>query len=289
MEVIMSTKLFYSLALLLAFNGCLLTGYDVKTLMPFGKNAQEISNRIKLLAAQKVKISDALNQHFDQQEREITQKLLAKYNVTQAEWDGKIQQFNKLVARDPIYKKFTGILVHKPLDHAIIRKARQLLVDYNMNPEAISIVDSPNAGTAGVMTMVNNNSINYTLHLHIAELSSLSEAEYTAIIKHELMHLWYGDGIKTSVCFAPAFSQKFNPYDETLFLDYKKNAESRADVMGAISDSKDIAGFASVCAKYSVFDKFGNLDHPSWAQRAAALQQVSYYLQEEKKYMASAA
>lgn len=281
----MSTKLFYPLALLLSFISCFLTGYDVKKLMPFGKSAQEISNNIKLLAVQKVKVSDAINLHFEQQEQEIYKKIWATNKISAPLWTNKMQQFNNLVAQDQLFKPMAGSVKHSPQENSIIKKARELTAAFGMNPAALSIIDSAAIGTAGVVSQPLGGRIQHTLHLHIAELSMLSEQEYTAIIKHELMHLWYGDSLKLNV-LAPFFSA---PSNSSLLSDFRKNFEMRADIMATIHDTKDIAGLSSWCNKYSFIDQYPNVSHPTMSERIGALKQLSTYLSEEKKHTAAAA
>lgn len=287
-----SSKRFYSVLMLFSFISCFINGYDVKKFFPFGKTLREINTNIKLLAAQKVKVVDAINLHFEKQEKEIIDKLKTKYKISEADWKATQQRYERIIATDPLYKQHTGTIAHQPNDHPIAKKARELLVAYGMNPNAITIMNSDLFGTAAVNTAFDNNTPIHTMHLHIPELSMLSEAEYTDIIKHELMHLWFADTTKLSICgplFASRFAPDTNPSNEPLILDYRKNFEMRADIFSKVHDANPLGGIATWFKKNTWTDQYNDATHPSFTERLDALKQLSSYLTEAKKYPAIAA
>lgn len=279
---------------LLLSSGLLLSGiqslvaYDVKTLTPFGKNPQEINKNIKLLAAQKVKIIDAINNHFAQQEFEIINKIKAKYKIPEANWLNTKKYFDGLIANDTLFTPLNRSITHGTNDHRLIKKAREIIVAYGMNPMAVTIENSAEFGTAGVLTTPTiNNKLAHKMCLNIPELEMLSEEEFTGIIRHELTHLWYSDSLKFNVFF-PLFASKFDPMTEPLVADFRKNAEMRADVIGTIRNTKNMQGLSSWFKRYTQYDQFANNSHPTFTERINALKQLSSYLNEAKKYPAIA-
>ena len=269
------------LALLFSINACI-NGYDVTSFFPFGKAARAITAAIKQLTAKKVTLLDAINEHFDKQEKEIINKIKVKYGISDATWKAHEQLYNQIVAKDPLYKPLTGKLTQSPSENPILKTAREVLINFGMNPEAVPILNSSVLGTAGVLTDLSlNNTPSHVLHLHISELEILTQQEYTAILKHEIMHLWYADSLKLKLLY------KFFPlyFNDPLIDDYRKNFELRADIIASIHDNKDARGLSSWFAKNSIFDSYSiDNTHPKFSERVQALKQHLAYQQEEKKY-----
>jgi Zn-dependent protease with chaperone function len=164
----------------------------------------------------------------------------------------------------------------------IIKKAQELLKAYGMNPCAVTIINSTYYSPACVTTTLSYNNPTHTLYLDIPYLQTLSPQEYTAIIKHELMHLWYADPMRLTLLFP--LIPCLNPDNEPLIGDYRKNFEMRADIMGTFHDTADIHGLASYFSKYISYDTGYNPSHPTFAQRLAALKGLLVYKSEAVKY-----
>ena len=299
--------------------GCLLAGnsilicHDVTTLSPFGTSKTEIAENIKSLVAQKQTLIDALNLYFDKQEREILTKLCAKYNISDKEsaWQ---ELFEELVSNDPLFTPKSQQIIDDPNDHAVVKKTRELIQTYNMNPEAITIEDTKTT-TAATSTTIKEGILRHKLFLDFSELETLPDQQVTAIIQHELMHLWYSDSLKTLIysCFIENKKQCDIELDP-LYADYLKNAEIRADVMATFHSTDSLLALMSYFATISWTEKlnqnnksylqeFTNWlkkklgmqkikypdDHPTCSERVDMLKQLLSYLNEEKKHTASAA
>lgn len=272
------------LSLIVLLSGCInsLNGYDVKNLQPFGKTAIEIIKNIKKLAEQKITIIDSINLHFAKQENEIIDQIKTKYHISDAEWQTVQNYYENLIAQDPLFKPFNQKITHQPYEHTIIKKAREMIAAYGMNPNAVTILDSGAFGTAGVISSVNNNVPTHALHLHIPELQLLTDQEVTGIVRHELTHLWYSDSLKLTVCWN-LFSSKFNPLSEPLISDYRKNFEMRADAIGTIKNNNFIQGLSTWFQKYTHLDQYAGDGHPTFTDRINALKMLTWYVNEAKK------
>lgn len=283
------SKLFY----LSILSTCLLNGYNVSSVMPFGKTAPEISAAIKSFAIKKISLAQALNTHFAQQEEEILNALRIKYKIATQDWNTMQQDFEKLIAQDLLFKPHIGAPAHKPSDHPIIKRARELMIRFGLNPQAVSIIDKPIEEIAYIMVRLdNNNKVARRLCLNIDELSLLPEDEYSAIIRHELMHLWYSDTIRQLFIkrlFATKFPSQNIFESEPLITDYLKNYEFRADVMATVHSTSALQGLISWFNKSLWEDKDSKGRYPLFAQRIETLKNIYHYLDLEKKHTSIAA
>lgn len=290
MEVIMFNKIVFSLLTLISIHAYTLSPYEASQLPYFGNTQNEIQSYIQSLVNINMSVKDALEWHFDTREQEIIQSINQQYGIHPDSWTYIENLFFDIMAKDPLFKPSTSSMLHRPGEHPILKTARAVLVNCGMNPNAVTIVNSNTTSCGTVSTTLNANRIPlHKLELNVAELSQFTPAEYTALIKHEIQHLWYGDSLKMRLyaSILPYYASLSNSSISALF----KNLELRADIMSAISSPQDIASLIAWCQKTVYFDGEDpsyNPNHPTFAQRVTALQQTAHYLFEEQKYWAYA-
>lgn len=298
------TNRFSAIILLLTVTH-LLQCYDVTTLMPFGNTSQEISTNIKSLVTQKQSLIDSLNQHFEKQEKEILETLRCKYNIPEEEWLLGQILFKEHVDNDPLFNSTKEAINHDFNDHHLIKKTRELIQEYDLNPAAVSVENTKNV-IAGVITYTKDSVPHHTLFINISELETLPLNQTTAIIRHEIMHIRFSDNLKRQIYVCLFKCKKIDIYTDPLFADFCKNSEMRADVNASIHSTDTLLSLMNFFGSQSWIEfseknnssyiqkltnwikkRFGIHKnefekHPSDAERIEILKKLYTYLKEEQ-------
>lgn len=266
------------IALLLSSNLFAITPYDVSSLVSYGKSPVEVSKKFSELALKKITLHQMLNEHFDTQEKAIDLQIQTAFGISALKWKALETKYYSIVNNDPLYKPLAAPFAfsHDP----IIKKTQELLKSYGMNPAAVTIIDSTENCPGYVLsTLTYFNKPIHTLYLDISYLQTLTSYEYTAIIKHELMHLWYADPIRLALILT-----LIHDHEAPSINDYRKNFEMRADVMGTFHETTDIQGLSLWCSKYVSLDTESFSSHPTFSQRITALKTLLAYKTEALKH-----
>lgn len=283
----MFNKIIFSLLTLLSINAYTICPFQASQLPHFGNTQNEIQSYIHSLANINMSIKDALEWHFETREQEIIRSINQQYGIHPDSWTQIENTFFDIMANDPLFKPTTGIIHHRPGEHPILKTARVLLANAGMNAHVVNMISTQTPCGIEIKTILTANNIpKHTMEFNIADLSRFTPDEYSALIKHEIQHLWYGDPLKARLyaTILPSYASISNANISA----YIKNFELRADIMSAIDSISDINSLIRWCQKTAYYDGENYSDplHPTFAQRITALQTAAYYLTEEQRYWA---
>lgn len=238
----------------------------------FGKTDGQIKKAITSLVTKGKKVKHALNIHFQEKEHAILQKIKNKYGISDQVWNESRAQDDDLVLNDELYKPTSNITDY-PDEHWIIKKARELIASYGMNPEKVIIRESTEIPVAQVIAHIHTNSLTHYLDLNVEYLEALTVERCILNLKHEIMHLWYADSIYADSIIDLMYKNSLDP----LYIEYTKNQEMRADIMAATESLTDALNYYDWLSKCKPDDTDDN-NHPIFTKRLKAAERLYNYL-----------
>ena len=256
------------------------------------ESEDSVTNYVKEMNAQGSNLAQGLKEQLDIEFDIILQRLKEAFPLTPQAWHDTLTEFKRLKENDRLFlgKPLKAVEKGTKDDVPSVKKARELLVSYNINPAVINfelINDPNNASYAFAGQCVLNGKVEHYLRLNLAQLPNQTPAIQEALLRHEIMHLCNYDPLICD-CIEKLFAHHGISAKEFWGNDYfralNKHMEYRADLMASVHDIATakalMEGFQEHMKRYD--DRVESKTHPSCKQRYAAVDNLVQYMKAEK-------
>lgn len=238
-------------------------------------------------------VEDTLKQELAQEQDRLIEKIKETYPLTEEKWNNALFQIDLAIAQDTLTTD-KPIVKNNPKDPAIIKKAREILASYNIDPArvTIKIINDPKTKTnaASYQGFVDN-AVVHDLEINIPRISEHAPEIQEAIIRHEIMHFLNYDPLTRAYIEVMLLENGIKAKEfmkEPAIQNLYKHQEFRADLLAACHGmstaqalQKDFAHYIKTYPQDQVAENC--ITHPSDAQRLQAVTQLVGYLEAESK------
>ncbi len=256
---------------------------------------EQIKSTIDEIVTTRSTVADTLEQELNAEHDRLLAALQNEFPMAQ-EWADTLEEIAQLKAQDTLLCT-NPIIKNNENDHEIVKKARALLVEYGINPEMVRIFTSDNPKRltcAAAGQGYDGQKLIHDLEINLAQITKRSPEAQDAILRHEIIHLLYYDGLEQAAIEAMFARNGIAEKDysrNAVFMDYCRLQEYRADLLSASGDiaiaqaaQKD---FEQFMREYPEIAKRESVRHPSLEKRHHAVSQLASYLQAEKQIVAA--
>ena len=281
---------------------------DVRTLYPFGKTDKEINQKIKALKLKNISVANAINDHFDQKEKNIITSCKKSFPALKTDLNTLESLLQKNYTHNPLFTT-KPVISHKPNDHILVKRTREIIASFGMNPQHVTIITDfdnndkndiyikPLIASASTRFLEQSDTYINILCINLNRCQIFPIAEFDGLIAHECMHLWYGDRIRKEYLWKTINTLIETMYDSPSIYStdeeferlnsfknlISNNCEMRCDIIASLYNNDYGTGL------YSFSDRLvkANMDwddsnHPSFQERCQAIKQLNKYLEKEK-------
>lgn len=274
---------------------------EVRTLYPFGKTDNDIEVTIKTLKSNNKSVKEALNEYFEQNDKDILANLQTYFPTLNLNFDEldafKQQNYNQ----NPLFTTEPTI-INNPADHPLVQRSREIIASLGMNPEHVKIGTKnkeeylpyiASVASSASLFLAKTNTYANILFLNLKICQELTNNEFDAVIAHECMHLWYADSIitqyiiqqiKPMIWNSPeTYSQSDRDYFNAFKNLISNNHEMRADIMSALHNEEYRKGlYAFFMKSVAAVGTDSDPAHPTDQERVDAILQLNSYLEKEQ-------
>ena len=251
-------------------------------------NDDRAAESVKQIAADGSTIAQAIKESLNTKFEELFIQLQQEFPFTQGAWRQALTELEGLKKNDKLLVK-NPIIKHKKNDIPLVKKARQLLASYNIDPSRVNIItmnDQDNASYAFAVQSCFKNKIEHFLRLNLAQLPHQTPAVQEALLRHEIMHLLNYDPLTCAFIEELFKDHGITPKEfwaNDIFTDFNKHMEYRADLMASLNDIATaqalMEGFVKHMSRYD--DTIDSRTHPSCKERYLALKNLTQYMHAE--------
>ncbi len=256
------------------------------------KNENEIQATVKGICADGSCVADTLKEELCQEQGRLLEEVKKAFPLTQEKWAQTLQNIESAKAQDTLITE-NPVIKHGKDDLPVVKKTREILASYNINPERVTIklINNPKIKTnAAAYQGFIDGKVVHDLELNIPQLSQHPEDVQEAIIRHETMHFINYDSL-TRAYIEVMFLENGITHKEFMAAPALQNLyqhqEFRADLFAACGDIKIARSFQKDFEHYIATypqEKFDTCKtHPSDLARHKAVTQLIGYLEAESK------
>lgn len=254
---------------------------------------EHISATVQALCNEGSCVADTLKKQLSIEHQELLAQIKGAFEITPDQWNHTQQQIeiaktnDRLIIKNPIIK-------HKKADPPIVKKARELLASYHIDPAVVSIkvINNPKTKTnAAAFQGYADGAVIHDLEINIPSISQHAQDVQEAIIRHEIMHLLNYDPLERAYIEVMLLR---NGIREEEFMNNEalqnlyKHQEYRADLLAACH------GIDTICSLQKDFEHYiktypqhqheqASSTHPTDVQRLQAVTALRGYLEAENK------
>ena len=257
------------------------------------KEESEVLATVQGICADGSCVQDTLKEELCQAHDRLLHKVKEAYPLTEQAWEHTFQQIELAISQDTLLTD-KPVIKHSRKDLPIVKKAREILASYNINPARVTIklLDNPKTKTnAAAYQGFMDGKVVHDLELNIPQISQHSPDIQEAIIRHEIMHLLNYDPLKRAYIEVMFLENGIKPkqfMNDTAIQNLYKHHEFRADLMAAChgietaeSLQKDFEHYITTYPQYQHEQACGT--HPTDVARHKAVTQLISYLEAENK------
>lgn len=288
----------YILALIAAFGALgtvtlyhVLSKQSQTTLQIFGTapSQNKIMQTVQKLADEKISVADTLHEELNTQNDRLLADIQNAFPCDQ--WEQMLQAVKTIIDADDLLMEYP-VVTHAAGDHPFIKKIREILASYNINPARVSIelVDTPQSFLAAGQGYFNGK-VTHSIKVNLAEVLKRSADVQEAFLRHEIMHLLHYDSLYRM--FIKDLLEKNGITKDVYskhpaFIAYQRHKEYRADLLAAACDPEVaqsfIADFDRIIALHPHEQTNpSHVTHPTETQRQQAVAQLLSYMNAEQQ------
>lgn len=249
-----------------------------------------ITELVNQIVSEGSTVADTLQEQLDNEFNQLLADVQKAFPLTPEAWKKTLDELENLKKNDSLFTD-NPIIKHEKGDHPLVKKSRELLASYNIDPNAVmiqTIDQAKNSSYAFAGQCVFNNKVEHYLQINLAQMPQQTASVQDALLRHEIMHLMNYDPLTFSV-IEDLFranginSQQFWANDAYRALN--KHIEFRADLMAATYDVavaqalKD--GFEEHMKRYN--DAIESKSHPTCKRRQDAIDNLVHYMKAENQ------
>lgn len=275
---------------LYCFNGKIDSGAKIAVLEG-QKSKNEVEETVQDICSEGSCVEDTLKLELAQEQERLIKDVQAAIPVTQNAWQKTFEDMDTAIKGDTLLTNNPRIK-NKKSDHDLVKKARKILVEYNIDPSRVTIktIERPDTKTnAASFQGYENNKVVHDLVLNIPQLSQHPDDVQDAIIRHEIMHLLNYDPLRRAyieVMFLDNGIKKEEFMKVPALLKLYQHQEFRADLLAACHSIDTAQSFQKDFQHYIKTHPEDQLEincitHPSDADRHEAVTQLISYMQAE--------
>jgi len=259
------------------------------TLEQIQKTVTEISQAVS-------NVADTVAQELNAEHDRLLAELQKEFPM-QEEWTEMLKEIAQLKAEDTLSCD-NPIIKNADNEHEIVKRVRELLAEYFINPEVVQIHATHDPASKSFISAGQGYGAGKVIHelkINIANFSKRSQAIQEAIMRHEIMHLLHYDSLEYSFIISLLEENGIEPQtykNNPVFKAYCKHKELRADLIAASSDLTIATAFQKDFERALTTspEDYAQLftTHPSKKQRHEAMNILMSYLDAEKQQTRSA-
>lgn len=235
-------------------------------------------------------VAQAVKKSLNEQFNQLLVQLQNEFPLTKEVWQEALNELESLKRNDKLLTK-NPIIKHKKNDTPLIKKSRELLASYNIDPNIVKIEimnDPENTSYAFAVQGCRRGKVQHCLRLNLAQLPQQASAVQEALLRHEIMHLLNYDPL--TCAFIEELLKEYGITPEEFwandtFSDFNKHIEYRADLMASLQNVATaealMEGFVKHMSLYD--DTTDSRTHPSCKQRYDALKNLIKYMNAENQ------
>ncbi len=255
------------------------------------KDESEVLATVRGIASEGSCVADTLKEELAQEHERLLERVQKAFPLTKQKWEHTLLQIDLAISQDCLLTD-KPVIKNKPNDLPIVKKAREILASYHIDPAAVTIkvIHNPKTKTnAASYQGYADNKVIHDLELNIPQLSKHTHDIQEAIIRHEIMHLLNYDPLKRAYIEVMFMENGIKPEEfmkEPALLELYQHQEFRADLMAACHDictaqslQKDFEHYIQTCPEDQV--EHTCITHPSDVARHQAVTQLISYLHAE--------
>ena len=252
-----------------------------------------LADSVKDIMANGSNIADTLQKQLNGEFDQLLANLQKVFPIAPGVWKNTINELEELKRNDTLLTD-NPVIKNEKGDLPIVKKIRELLASYNIDPHAVIIQmihDRKNSCYAFAGQCVNHeraHKVEHYIRLNLAQLSQQTPAVQEALLRHEIVHLLNYDPLTFAM-----IDELLDEHDITAkeywrneeYQALNKHIEFRADLMAASHDvvvaQALMDGFEEHTKRYN--DTIESESHPTCKRRQAAVDNLMQYMNVENQ------
>lgn len=257
------------------------------------KDEKQVLDTVQALCADGSCVESTLKEELSQEHDRLFEEVMKAFPIDQKQWQKTITMIQKVIAADTLITE-KPVVKHQKGDLAIVKRSREILAEYNIDPSrvVIKIANNPKIKTnAASFQGFDGKTVIHELELNIPQLKQHPQDVQEAIIRHEIMHLLNYDPLERAYVEALLIKNGITEEQymkEPAMLNLYKHQEFTADLMAAChgvytaqSFQKDFEHYIKTRPEDQI--ETACITHPSDLQRHKAVTQLLSYLEAENQ------
>ncbi len=243
-------------------------------------------------------VANTLIQECAHEHAQLLTNLQQAFPLPDNQWEDTLARLERAKLADTLCIQ-KPIVEHDADDHALVKKARQILADYKINPKRVQIytINEPNQRMNAVAEQgqESTGAIIHRLAINLPQLSMRTDDIQEAILRHEMMHFLNYDPLELahieSLLERNGITQE-QYLKHPAYMALSKFKELRADLSAACADTELAQAFVhnfeyNIAQHPELQDDASYwVTHPSSKQRYQAMNHLISYLTAEQEIRA---
>lgn len=252
-------------------------------------SAHKVTNTVQTLAQKGSCVADALHEELNTQNDSLIADLQTAFPCDQ--WEQMLQAVKTIIDADDLLTE-NPVVKHSAGDHPFIKKIREILASYHINPARVSIqlVDTPQSFLAAGQGYCNGK-VSHSIKVNLVEVLKRPADVQEAFLRHEIMHLLHYDSLYRM--FIKDLLEKNGITKDVYskhpaFIAYQRHKEYRADLLAAACNPEVAQSFITDFDRIIALHPHeqtnpSHVTHPTETQRQQAVSQLLSYMNAEKQ------